>query len=388
MRNAPYALLAVVLVSGVLSGPARAQGSRAPRGDLGLSYLLLVNTAIASRMDDGKLRQFDRSPYDGLAVAFLHAYDTGPVPSPEDMAGSMRAWRGSTEKHIWPWVYVNRMIGFAAAEHNEHSDAPYFRAIAGADLDGRSGARSDFLLLWRNALSAARQAGSPGVVCDLEFYNDHRLYDIASLAGSTGKKPSQAAKSLEDLGAEMARIVEETYPDAFLWFLFTGFTHPGYKTYDGTPYYPSPTYVAIGLLDEISRRRVPARVLTGGEGSLAYCHENLAALGQAIEKRRADSEPALAKYAGVLEMAGTLTLWSEQSAKRGWVSEGACGTAAAASVEELRPYLELLLRSYRYNWIYASGDGNYLAFSPESAPRFDRVIAQARSDAGRPRSRP
>jgi len=48
-------------------------------------------------------------------------------------------------------------------------------------------------------------------------------------------------------------------------------------------------------------------------------------------------------------------------------------------VEDLEPYLELLFSSYRFNWIYASGDGNYLPFSPESAIRFDRVISKART---------
>src|ERR1700674_1159173 len=49
---------------------------------LGNHYLMLVNTAMANQMDAPKLAQFDRSPYDGLAVSFLNAYDTSPLPSP------------------------------------------------------------------------------------------------------------------------------------------------------------------------------------------------------------------------------------------------------------------------------------------------------------------
>jgi hypothetical protein len=77
-------------------------------------------------------------------------------------------------------------------------------------------------------------------------------------------------------------------------------------------------------------------------------------------------------------MAGTMTLWSDRAAKKGWVNDGACKLATASSVEELEPYLQLLLRSYRYNWIYGSPDGNYLAFAPESARRFDAVITRAK----------
>jgi len=348
---------------------------------LGRHYLLLVNTAIASMMDEGKFRQFDKSSYDGLAVAFLHAYDTSEVPSAASMQAQIKKWKEYTRKDIWPWVYVNRMIGYSAAENNSHADTPYFREIEGADLGNKRGARSDFLAMWKNSLAAARDAGSPGIVCDLEFYNYYKQYDIGEMARTIGKSPAQAAHHLQNLGAEMARVADETYPGAVLWFLFTGFTHPSYKTYDGLLYYPSPTYVAMGLLDEIRQSHLRLHVLTGGEGSLAYCHETLQQLKTAIVKRRADLGGTLERYNDFLEMAGTLTLWSDRAAARGWVNEGSCKDATAQSVEELQPYLELLLRSYRYNWIYGSPDGNYLAFSPQSAPRFDAVIGTAKAHA-------
>ena len=63
------------------------------------------------------------------------------------------------------------------------------------------------------------------------------------------------------------------------------------------------------------------------------------------------------------------------------MNEGSCKTASAATAEDLQPYLELLLKSYRYNWIYASSDGNYLAFVPESASRFDAVIRRAKQQS-------
>jgi hypothetical protein len=340
-------------------------------------YLLLVNTAIAFMMDESKLRQFDKSPYDGLAIAFLHAYDTSEVPSVASMDSRIKEWKTFTKKDIWPWVYINRMIGFNQAEKNAHSDTPYFRKIRGADLDDTSGARSDFLRLWRNSLAAARNSQSPGIVCDLEFYNYYNAYNIGQLGRLTGKKPAETAESLKQIGAQMARIAAEEYPGAAIWFLLTGLTHAGHTTYDGIAYYPSPTYIAIGLLDEIARQHLQLKIFTGGEGSLFYCHATLDELRSAILKRGSDLDSDLQKYQGILEMAGTITLWSDRAAKQGWVSEGKCQTATANNVEELQPYLELLLRTYRYNWIYASGDGNYLAFSPESAPRFDAVIKRA-----------
>src|SRR5580698_6936742 len=63
------------------SGPSTSTISTFKHGQMPDHYLMLVNTAVASYMTEDKLRQFDKSPYDGIAVAFLHAYDTSPPPS-------------------------------------------------------------------------------------------------------------------------------------------------------------------------------------------------------------------------------------------------------------------------------------------------------------------
>jgi hypothetical protein len=346
---------------------------------LGDHYLLLVNTAIAFQMDEPKLRQFDKSPYDGIAIAFQHAYDTADVPSVAAMDAQIAQWTKYTKKDIWPWVYINRMVGTKASENNAHSDVPYFHKIQGMDLDDKNGALTDFLKLWSNSLDAARHSNVPGIVFDPEFYNYYKQYDIAEIADNTGKKPQEVAESLKKLGTRMADIAAKEYPTATLWFLVTALTHPGYKTYNGVPYYPSPAYISIGLLDEIAKNHLQLKVLAGGEGSIGYCHENLAAFKSAIDKRQSDIGAQLQKYNGFFSLAGTLTLWSEPSAKQNWVNQDVCKISQAATVEDLEPYLELLMKTYRYNWIYASGDGGYLAFFPEIAPRFDKVIAKAKS---------
>ena len=357
-----------------VGGQNRSKGK--PLGD---HYLLLVNTAIARLMDSGKMLQFNESSYDGLAVAFWHAYDTSPVPSVKEMDAKIADWKKLTKKDIWPWVYINRMVGVDAREKNSYTNDPYFHHIQGADLDDNAGARKDFLEDWKNALQVAKDSHSPGIVCDLEFYNYHKEYDIGELAQQSEKKPQDVAALLKDLGARMADIAAERFPDATLWFLFTGFGYPAFKTIENQPYYPSPTYIAMGLLDEIQKKNYRLKVISGGEGSLAYCHSSVEQFREAIEKRAAKFAPQLSKYAGILELSGTMTLWSEPSAKKGFLSEGDCGTATAATVEDLEPYVELLLKSFRYNWIYGSADGGYRAFDPQSAPRFDAVISKARS---------
>jgi hypothetical protein len=59
---------------------------------------------------------------------------------------------------------------------------------------------------------------------------------------------------------------------------------------------------------------------------------------------------------------------------------GPCDKSDAANVEELQPYLELLLKTYRYNWIYATYYAGYDPFHP-SALRFDAMIRKALANA-------
>jgi hypothetical protein len=63
-------------------------------------YLMLVNTAIANKMDTLKMAQFDRSPYDGLAVSFADAYDTSPVLSLTPMQAQIATWKQSTTRAV------------------------------------------------------------------------------------------------------------------------------------------------------------------------------------------------------------------------------------------------------------------------------------------------
>jgi hypothetical protein len=354
-----------------------ANSSRSTVGCLGDHYLLLVNTAMADQMDAPKLAQFDRSPYDGLAVSFAGAYDTSPVLSLAPMEAQIANWKKSTAKDIWPWVSLNRMIGANDAEGNQLTKVPYFQRFQGLDLDGKAGAQNDFLENWRNALRLARKKRVPGIVCDLEFYNNYKAYDLAELARMTSMPRRDVLIALRQVGARMADISAAEYPGASIWLLFTGYTRPEYRVVEGQPYYLAATYIAEGLLDQIQQHHLPLRVLSGGEVGLGYCHNSVDDLRQAIEKRAAAFAPLLQKYNDILELAGTMTLWSDRSAKKNWVAQGACGTSSAATVEDLVPYMELLFRSYRYNWLYGSPNGGYFAFQSASAPRFDAAIAQA-----------
>ena len=374
LRAARLLVFAVALAHAQTGSRGEMEGPR----DLSDHYLMLVNTARASQLDSQKLAQFDRSPYDGLAVSFEDAYGTSPVLPPVLMQSQITGWKRATGKAIWPWVYLNRMIGANIEEGNPLTKVLYFERFQGLDLDGNAGAQGDFLQIWRNALQLAKSTGVPGIVCDPEFYNNYKAYDVAELARMTSKTQDEILSQLHRLGAKMAESAAREYPGATLWFLFTGFTRPAPKAIGGKPYELAATYIIEGLLDEIQRDHLALHVLSGGEVGLGYCHTSVDYLRQAIEKRASLFAPILKKYSGILELAGTMTLWSDRAAKKNWVANGSCGSSSAATVEDLVPYIEVLFRSYRYNWIYGSPNGAYFAFQATSAPRFDAAIARAK----------
>src|SRR4029077_3196318 len=191
--------VAAVLLTGMVEIESLAKpvaiSSRSTHAPLGDHYLLLVNTAMAKQMDAQKMEQFDRSPYDGLAVSFAGAYDTSPVVSAASMQAQIASWKKFSSKDIWPWVYLNRMIGANDTEGNPLTKVPYFQRFQGLDLDGKAEAQNDFLENWRSALRVAKEAGVPGIVCDLEFYNNYKAYDVSELARVTSK-PQEEVLSL------------------------------------------------------------------------------------------------------------------------------------------------------------------------------------------------
>jgi hypothetical protein len=380
-------LLFLIVVHSVPALTAEAHQAKPTSGrggkTLGEHYLMLVNTAIAFRLQDQELAQFAKSPYDGLAVEFSYNYDTAQPPPAADIEAKIAHWNAITKKDIWPWVSLNRIVGVDDGEDNKYTkNNEYFHRIKGADLEDKTGALSDFLANWKNALQAARDAHVPGIVCDPEFYNYHKEYNVEELSRQTGKKPHELVPLLRQVGVRMADIAGEQYPNAALWFLFTGFGYKNHWTIEGEPFNSAPTYIVMGMLDEIAAKHLPLKVISGGEASLAYCHDSVEQFRAKIAGRESAFSPELHKYEGILELGGTMTLFSDRSTMQGWVKQD-CSSSQAGTVEELQPYLELLLKTFRYNWIYASSDGGYNAFAAQNTPRFDAVIRKAQASSPR-----
>lgn len=365
------ALLAFVfLVSGKVRQVQAGETSKvAERG----SYLLLVTFYNSSAVE--RLATLDQSPYDGVAVPLVDAYDTGVPPRFKQVQARFAALHRQTCKHLWPWVFVNRMIG--TGDSNPQADKPEFQRIKGLDLDGSGGAQKAFLDLWRTALREAKTTKVPGVVLDMEYYNNYAAYSIANVAWERQLPAVQVEKQLRQIGDRMARTAGEEYPYARIWVLNAGLSSPNglisTKANQSTR-----NYILRGLLDGARRRQFGLVMVDGGEESLGYCHHSVNALRDAIQSRLKQYASLLRDYQGTLQLGGTIALWRDAESRNGWLREGNCAVTDVQRPEDFSPYLNLLFANYRFVWIYAPVAGRYDPFDPASSKRIDEVLSHAR----------
>jgi hypothetical protein len=373
---AAFALLPFAISAGVR--PDRKPGGF---GSLGDHYLMVVAGNRDSSLTVSQLQVLNASPYDGMGVRFLDSYDTGPIPSAEEMSAKLLQLKKSTEKDLWPWVSFNRMVGRDPAMDTPYGRDAYFTRFSGIDLDGAAGAQNDFVSLWRNSLRTAKQTHAPGLVADLEFYINNKANDPTLLSKQIGKPVEQTISLLHGLGARLADTAADAYPTAVIWFMYTALGQEGWKVDGNIKYYPTPAYVVMGLLDEIREKQYNLKIISGGEIALEYCSFSRAHLQHKIDVRAKDFAPHLRKYGGSLALAGTMILWPDRASKTGFVATGACSQSDANTVEDQETYLELLFRTYRYNWIYGTNNSGYDPFNPAIAPRFNAVLRKAKASA-------
>lgn len=345
-------------------------------------YLMLVAGNRANTVTPNQLALFNQSPYDGLAIRFLTQYDTTPPPSVEEMTATLLHLKKSGGKDYWPWVFLNRMVGRDPDLDSSYGREAYFTRIHGLDLQDTTGAQKDFLVIWRNSLRAANQAHVPGIVADFELYLNYKAYEPALLSKQIGKPVNETIELLHGLGVQLADEAAKEYPTGVLWFLFTDLGQLGWKVDGGVKYYPTPAYIVLGLLDEIREKHYALRVISGGEVALEYCSFSVDHLKRKIEGRARDFAPHLQKYQRSLELGGTMILWPDRASKTEFMAQGACEKSDAATVEDQEPYLELLFKTYRYNWIYGTHNSGYDPFNAATASRFNAVIERAKANAG------
>jgi hypothetical protein len=336
-------------------------------------YLLLVSflTPVMDNPEIVKTRLLNNSPFQGVAVMLRDAYDTRQIRY-QDYSQSMRLIRRECRKDIWPWVFFNRFLGYEEGTESHPSIqgqrfAIPFKSIKGMDLFNEAGALGDFLHVWKTSLQVSKELGSPGIIVDPEAYNNYKSLRVEYVAEQTGKSAEEVRIRLEEIGKELADIVNDTHPGATIWLLSSslGRTHEASSS-KNPPYRATCTYIIIGMLERSKEKGMQIQFVCGGQESLGYCHKTMADLNEKMKKREERLSPFLKKYDN-LHLSGTLAPWDKVESKQGYfVQDSECRASEFKTIADFKPVLTTLFSTYNYNWMYAGSS----QWNP-----YDRVVS-------------
>jgi hypothetical protein len=335
------------------------------------AYLLMMTflTGQLRTFDTSKIQAINASPYNGVSVPLVDAYDSSRLTYGQ-FEPDIRRIKQTAKKNIWPTIFLNRIIG--CTDCPAPARQPAFTRIRGMDLDNSTGALSDFYDRFRLALKVARGLGAPGIIVDPEPYNDEAL-SVSRVAQLRNSQPTVIQESLEAVGVHLANIAAQYYPGATIWLLYTTLDKLGQPGRQNVA-----AFVTLGLLQQSKVHGESLRIIDGGEDR-GYCYSSMARLQEMTEERKKAFSPFIKRFRN-LALAGTITLWNSPSKRRGWLLQrtgelGECGRANLQGADFV-PYLHFLLVSYRFVWIYAATMSDYNPYSSQ-ASTFNRIIESA-----------
>lgn len=340
-------------------------------------YFLLVYSSYENqfdKLDMEKIKVLNESPYHGIAVRVIWEFDDKPFDS-ERIRKYADLIRKHTTKDIWPWVFLNRIVGVYEKEQPKDiiKDKPYFLKIKGIDIYDEAKALSDFYEIWRFSLRLAKHFSAPGIIFDLETYNKYEVNKINYLAKLNDKSKDDIKRQLEFVGAKLIEIAEKEFPDAIIWFLFTHLGNPPPPWYPLFQKYMSVSHIVLGMLNEAEKRKLPMKFVSGGEIGLGYCHGSMDDLIEKINKRKERFEPYLENYSRLF-LGGTIAPWNKVAVKKGWMTEKICGETSLKTMEDFVPLIRTLSNHYEYIWIYATPMAGYDAYDKSIAEQFNESL--------------
>ena len=345
-------------------------------------YLKLITfyTKPIRQVDPERLKVLNDSAYAGVAIPMLGSYDTAPVPGYDAFAPSAKAIRDALKIDPWPWIVINRIIGVAPdgrSHANSHAKNPdYFRRIKALDLDNETGARSDMLKTWRSAVRLAREWKSPGVMIDLEAYNNYRTYRVDYVAKARNESIDDVIAKCEKLGADFAKIIEEEYPACTVWSLFSRLELRQVMRGYPRKIHTTVSYFTLGLLKYAKAHNVPLKFLCGGETTPGYVNKDVAALKARIAQRDADVADYLEQFPRRFFLAGTISPFHDYSITTSWIQKRYHGTNFK-TIEDFEPMFKTLFDAYDWVWIYASSAGKTAPYDPRNNARYSAVLRAA-----------
>ena len=334
------------------------------------------------KIDADKINVINESPYDGIAIRMIWEFDDKPLDF-DRLKKSAEFLKINSKKQIWPWVFLNRIVGVNEKEKPQKiiKDKPYFLKIKGIDIYDATGALSDFYQIWRSSLKLAKKLSSPGIVFDIEAYNKYEVNKISYLAKLNNKTNAEIKNRLKKIGTDLIQIVSEENPDIIIWFLFTHLADPPPSWYPSEEKYMSVSYIVESMLSEAKMMKLPMKFIDGGQVGLGYCYLSLDDMREKILRRQERFNPILLRYPS-LYLGGTIAPWNDIAVKKGWMTEKICAESGLKTMSEFVPLIRTLTENYDYVWIYATQMAGYEPYDSRTATPFNSGIQKLIKDRG------
>ena len=345
-----------------------------------LSLISFYNPTLFDATPE-ELAVLNDSAYEAVAIRFWGGYDASAIPPYDELKPHLNRVREALDIDPWPWVFSNRLIG-APEDGRGHAsknadDPEYFRRIPILDLDNETGARGDFLTMFRHAVRAAREWGVPGVVVDLEAYNNYYAYQVSYVAERRGEHARDVVSKCEGIGADMARICEEEFPECIVWSLFSRLERPTRLAGVTGPVYTTPGHMTLGFLKYAKQHKVPCKFLCGGETTPGYYNPNVERLKARIAGRDAAMAGVMARFPNHLYLAGTISPYHDHRILTDWILRNAGDDPELKTIEDFQPMFRTLFDAYDWVWIYASSAARTQPYNPDNNARYSAVLKAA-----------
>ncbi|MFA5089353.1 MAG: hypothetical protein WC552_10015, partial [Candidatus Omnitrophota bacterium] len=374
-----------------------------PRKERKTPYLVMVTSMdeeISSTplLDVKKetIELLNGSPFNGIAFNLLDIYSGQPVPDEKMVLDKARELKSIARKDIWVRVNMNRMYqggkeakdyyyyepgwtlkdlakmpkkGLSVKEVRRKS-TPYFTRVKCFDIYDKEGTLSDFYQIWRRSLKFCRVMNS-GIILDPEGYTKVHTEQTTAIAEAQGKSVDAVIRRLRDIGARLTDIAGEEYPNVPIISLAISLDKPDYV---GSNYYTPVAYIAQGMLMRAKEKKIPLKLIEGGENDLGYVNRTVDKLKWTISQRWSGYLPWIERFPGNLALGGTIILWDDASKIRGWAKADAGEPNPFQSLRDFKPFLKELFANYDYIWVYQGAVVDYQPYDPNTAPQFHQKL--------------
>jgi len=328
-----------------------------------VAFTFQNNYSLDNLPPEEALAVFNQGALDGWGLKCgTGAYSIDPVKGVEERGEEIAFLKSHTNegKDIWPVLFITRILqpgkGLGAHPPKERRK---LAGIPGIDLENETGAREAFESDWRNALLIAKALESPGIMFDCEWYTNGDIRSIEKLARMRGEDEATTIAKCEALGARLADIIEESYPEAVVIWFYTGLHEPEAQ-------WTSIARMALGAIKRSKETGSQQLHVDGGENGVGYLHRSLDALEARIHNRWIETRELLLAYPN-FELGGVLAPYVDVKERVTWMRYDQIGSEKTAN--DFQGHFEALFSNYRYTWLYGThqSDLGFTGFNPWEA---------------------